>query len=182
MTNAGNHPSRSMRFHRRVVVAMGASFLLFPTSVLAARRTQTLFMIGRSKNANVIHYDVRLADGKLDIDEPMVAYWVMHAEDGRREALTWLERELAYGFRISSRVTNEGFRVFLKAFARRELGVRHNSDGSYRATVRIAGQKAALDRIFVNTDEGSAGPSVRFVDLFGTEESSGKRVSERLEP
>jgi hypothetical protein len=170
-----------MSASRRAVVGLGLALLLRPSALFAAPHTQTLFVIARSKNANVLHYDVRLEDGKLDLGEPMVAYWVMHAEDGRRESLTFLERELAYGFRIVSRVTADGFRVGLKAFSRREFAVRRNADGTYRAHVRIDGQKAVLDRIFVTSQGGGVTPSVKCVDLFGTL-ASGKKIHERLVP
>jgi len=65
----------------------------------AQAKTQPLFIIERSKNANVVHYDARLdADGRLDPKEPVVAYWIMLAEDGRRENLNWIEKRKAYGF------------------------------------------------------------------------------------
>ena len=171
-----------MTLTRRSVLGWGVAVLACPSPAVAAERTQTLFVIARNTNANVVHYAVRLNGGKLDIDDPMVAYWVMRAEDGRREGLTWLENQVAYGYRISSRVTNVGFGLLLKAFSKRELAVRRDSEGSYRAYVRIDGQKAALDRIFVTLGEGGLKPSVRHVDLFGTASAVGKRVSERLVP
>ena len=61
--------------------------------------THPLFIIERSKNTNVVHYDARLtADGKLDPEEPVIAYYVMLAEDGRRKELSWIEKKMAYGF------------------------------------------------------------------------------------
>lgn len=92
-----------------------------------------------------------------------------------------MEREFAYGFRITSPVTSDGFRVVLKAFSRRELAVRKNAGGGYSAFVRVVGKTATLDRIFVSVEEGGVTPSVRFVELFGTT-SNGKRVFERLVP
>jgi len=166
---------------RRVFLASMANLLVWPNLTLARPRTQNLFVIGRSNNSNVLHYDVHFDDGRLDLDEPLLAYWVMRAEDGRREGLTWMEREFAYGFRITSPVTSDGFRVVLKAFSRRELAVRKNAGGGYRAFVRVDGKTVTLDRIFVSVEEGGVTPSVRFVDLFGTT-SNGKRVSERLVP
>jgi hypothetical protein len=50
---------------------------------------QPLFIIERSKNSNVVHYDARLtADGELAAEEPVIAYWVMlvRTADGRISA------------------------------------------------------------------------------------------------
>src|SRR5262245_58497257 len=127
-----------MKTSRRALLGLALALLFQRKRALARSRTQTLFVIARSSNANVLHYDVRIIGGKLDLDEPLLAYWVMHAEDGRRESLTFMERELAYGFRITSRITNDGFRVVLKAFEQRVVVVRKNA-GDYRAHVHIDG-------------------------------------------
>ena len=51
-------------------------------SVWAAGTNQSLFVIERSKNANVVQYDARLtADGVLDPKEPVKVYWILLAED-----------------------------------------------------------------------------------------------------
>ena len=34
-------------------------------------------------------------------ERPVVAYWVLLAEDGRRDGLSWLELQLAYGFSVA---------------------------------------------------------------------------------
>jgi predicted small lipoprotein YifL len=55
-----------------------------PTAV--QKKTQPLFIIEHSKDANVVQYDARLtADGNLDPKEPVIVYWVIRAEDGHRE-------------------------------------------------------------------------------------------------
>ena len=141
--------------------------------------SQTLFLITRSKNANVVHYSVRLRDNRLDLEDPMLAYWVMHAEDGRRETLSWLE-EFAYGFSLTSKVATSGFRIRLKAFSAREITITKTSNDRYRATMTIRGRTATLDKIFVATDESGVKPKVRYVDLFGR---VGKEsVTEHLTP
>lgn len=44
--------------------------------------SQSLFVLERSTNANVIHYDAKItSDGTTDPKEPVIAYWVMSAEE-----------------------------------------------------------------------------------------------------
>src|ERR1700704_665677 len=75
--------------------------LCFSGPPAPAVRFLPLFVIERSVNSNVVHYDARIgADGKLDPMQPVVAYWIMGAEDGRRQELNLLERTRAYGFSI----------------------------------------------------------------------------------
>src|SRR3972149_1101371 len=83
-------------------------------------KTNPLFIIQRSKNANVVHYDAQLtADGKLDPKEPVIAYWVMLAKDGRREELNWIEKKKAYGFDIKPDPSGNGYRMTVGACPKR---------------------------------------------------------------
>ena len=144
-----------------------------------AAPSRELFTLGRSTNANVVKYAVLTnKDGGLHPQTPVEAYWLMLAEDGRREELTWTERTLAYGFSISH-VTSQGCRLRLAACSDRELRVRA-VNGVYRAELEIAGRTAALQRVFVRTEQALL-PSVRYVEIRGVSEN-GAPVSERIVP
>jgi len=141
-----------------------------------------LFVITRSKNANVVHYEAHLAPtGALDPGHPLVAYWVMRAEDGRREDLTWFEEKLAYGWSASFDARGE-LLVRLRAFRARELRVFREKTGQFRALGRIAGRPAVLERIHVASDDRGLTPTVHYVDLFGSVRADGRRVTERIVP
>jgi hypothetical protein len=170
-----------LRISRRSAL-LSATVLCTPGAArAAAKTTQNLFHNARSTNRNVVHYDVALTgSGQLDRNEPLLAYWVMHEKGGRREGLTWLERQLAYGFSIVSEVRTEGFRLRLDAYPERELRVQRASSGRYRAELTVAGERAALTRIFVATDETGITPSVRYVDVEGVNVTTGRRVAERV--
>jgi hypothetical protein len=147
---------------------------------LNALPSRELFTLGRSKNANVVKYAVRTdRDGRLDTAQPVEAYWLMLAEDGRREELTWTERQLAYGFSTST-PTRDGFVLHLTACSARPVRVRTASNG-YRAELEIAEQLAILRRIFVRTEGGLLIPRVRYVEISGLA-AEGRLVSERITP
>lgn len=172
-----------MRFSRRgfvtsTLAASGA--LLLPAAASGSeRRLDNLFIIARSTNANIVRYDVRLVRGsELDVKEPLTAYWIMLAEDGRRESLTWLEERMAYGARVVSKVRPSGFRMQLVAFPERTLTVRASDDG-WRAECTIAGRGAILDKVFVKVSGGTP-PGVDYIDLHGSDAESGKRLRERI--
>ena len=87
------------------------AFLLFLISIalITSRyslakdlETRPLFTIERSKNANIVQYDVQVtAAGALYAKEPVIAYWVRLAKDGRTEGLSFAQRRWAYGFKAS---------------------------------------------------------------------------------
>ena len=157
----------------------GVAMLWSLAADVHAQPAENLFIIARSTNANIVRYDIhRRPDGQLDTLHPVEAYWLMLAENGRREDLSWMEREMAYGFSVS-RVSTTGFSIRLVAFKQREIQVQLQG-ASYRARVAIAGKPAILNRIFVQTEErGGLLPRVRFVELQGIAEN-GVPVIERI--
>jgi len=174
--------------HLLVMLSRRALPLLFPGALLAlcapalafAATSRELFTLSRSTNANVVKYVVRLGkEGLLDVANPVEAYWLMLAENGRREELTWGERQLAYGFSVSN-VTPRGCSLRLTACPDRELNVRA-ADNQFRAELKIQRQPAYLQSIFVRTEEHSLLPSVRYVEISGLA-VNGQRVAERIVP
>lgn len=168
-----------MPTRRDLALWLGAGALGWACPCAAAARVSyaPLFLIARSKNRNVVHYSARLQDGQLHPESPVEAHWQMLAEDGRREELSWAERKLAYGFSVSE-LAPESCRLQLVAFKNRSLSVERQAQ-SFRAVVSIAGKRAVLERIFVQTHEGGILPSVEYLELFGTALSGGA-VNERL--
>ena len=161
------------------MVPGAALSLCWPRAAHSAA-SRELFTLGRSTNANVLKYAVRTGKGgQLDLSNPVEAYWLMLAEDGRREELTWAERQLAYGFSVSA-LTGDSLKLRLTACSTRELTVRA-VNGAFSAELAIAGQPALLQRIFVRMEEHTLMPSVRHVELFGMT-ADGRRVSERIAP
>jgi len=80
------------------MIWMMFSYALVPVAAMAGDDDATrLFQIDRSKNANIVCYDVRLdGTGSLQKD-PLDIYWLMKATDGSRESLGVFERAHAYG-------------------------------------------------------------------------------------
>lgn len=140
-----------------------------------------LFRIERSTNANVVVYETnRTADGRLDPREPVRAEWIVLADDGRREGLTFLERAFAYGFEVEGSDPESGLFLTLKAERSRRIQVRMR-DGCPRAFAVIAGREALLDLLFVDVDGGGLAAKVRGVDLRGADAVTGAPLEERIQ-
>jgi hypothetical protein len=140
----------------------------------------TLFVIQRSKNANEVHYDVQVgADGALE-DEPVVAYWVLKAEGGGREDLSYFERKMAYGFEVSEPDGNGEREMKLVAWEDRTIRLKQDEKGNWRAVTEIDGEDAYLTRLYIETDESGLTPEVVFVDIFGETVDGGDEVQEHL--
>ena len=141
---------------------------------------QRLFHIERSKNANIVAYDVRLdGDGKPDSRAPVDVYWL--GTDGSHYPLNGLQRRLAYG--VKTRFHGPDVLVVnMVANVGREIRV-ERIGGVFRAVTDIAGKPAILDRMYVKSVERAfLLPSVEFVDLFGFDLDSGAERTERVLP
>ena len=146
----------------------------------AQKNTQSLFIIVRSKNANVVHYDARLtADGKLDPKEPVIAYWVMLAEDGRRQELNLMEREKGYGFDIKPDASVDGYKMTLMAAPQQQITVKKEGD-AIRAQGVIGGRQAVLEKIYIDASDSLTGPKVNYIVLYGKDLKTGGKLSKKI--
>ena len=141
-----------------------------------------LFVIARSKNANIVAYDAhRGPTGDLSATEPIVAYWLLNGEDGKREELNRVERDRAYGFDITPGDTPGTYAMAFKAARKRRLSVRM-LDGCPVVIAPIGDRSGILRRLFVQSKEGAFPPKVEFVELFGVDAASGGSLYEKFDP
>ncbi len=146
----------------------------------AQKKTQPLFIIERSKNANVVHYDAQLvADGNLYPKEPVIAYWVLLAEDGRRKELDWIEKKKAYGFHIKPDSSVNGYKMTLAAVPQGQITVR--KDGyTVRAELVIDGRPAVLEKIYINATDGLLEFKVHYIELYGKDLKTGEKRYQKI--
>ena len=167
--------------------SLGLAALLLVSCIASAApeddaRTAPLFRIERSKNANVVQYAVQLrADGSLDPKEPVVAYWLRLAKDGRRKELSWVQRRFAYGFETDYDRETRVATLRMRADIGREIRV-VRTDHGYRAELPIDGRPAIVERIFIESIEGGVLPKVEHIDFWGADVETGEPRYERFEP
>ena len=151
-----------------------------PDTAPTQKKTQPLFIIERSKNANVVHYDAQLtADGKLYPNEPVIAYWVLLVEDGRREDLNWIEKKKAYGFNIEPDPSVNGYKMTLVAVPQGPITVRKDGD-AVRAELVIDSHPAILEKIYINATDGLLGPTVHYIELYGKDLKTGEKRYQKI--
>ena len=158
------------------------SLLLLASTTLAQSHEQylPLFTIERSTNANVVHYDARVKDGRLDLREPVVAYWIMATEGGRRQALNFIERTKAYGFTTLAEHLGESYKMFLAADRKREIRV-VDQNGTVHAEAMIAGAHAYLQHIFITARKALLFDTVDSAELYGVDVATGQPRYEKVQ-
>jgi hypothetical protein len=145
-------------------------------------KTSPPFIIERNKNANVVHYDARLAeDGNLDPKEPVIVYWVRLAEDGRRKELSWIEKKKAYGFTIKPSPSASGYTMTLVAVPGPQITVKKEKD-VVRAEAVIDGRPAILEKMYINASDGVTGPKVHYIEVYGKDLQTGEQRREKMVP
>jgi hypothetical protein len=167
-----------------VMVLLLAVLSLFPQSIFAAsaeEKVSRLFFIERSKNKNLVQYDIRLAEkSSLSDIRPVNAYWIL--ENGRREELNPIEKEYAYGIVCQEKLDENKFKVILAGFKGVEIIVERMND-SFRAMVSINGQESILEKIYVKSEERRTRlPKILYIELFGRTKEKGLPIRERIAP
>jgi hypothetical protein len=139
-------------------------------------------VIERSKNANVVRYDAVLtANGELNSEERVTAYWILLAEDGRRAELNWVEKRSAYGFRIEPVPSGKDYKMTIAALPDRKITVTKSGD-AIRPQLPIDGRQAVLERVYIQSTPGTLGPQVHYVELRGSGLQTGEKLIERIVP
>jgi len=139
-----------------------------------------LFHIERSKNRNLVCYDINLDEnGRLHSKQPMEVYWVNREErPGEVKGLSGIERRFAYGYKVTQTGDNT-CRVTLSAYPDRELTIGQQEAGHYNCTIEINGETAILQKLYVKAKESNS-LTVEYVELTGISQTTGNEVTERV--
>jgi hypothetical protein len=138
-----------------------------------------LFLVERSTNANVVHYEAKVSNGKLDPQEPVIAYWIMAAENGRREKLTFLERNEAYGFSTERDSSGDSYTIRIVSDRQRPIHVTVNN-GSALAITNIGGHRAYLQKIYITTRKVLTVNKTVSAELYGADVATGEKCYEKV--
>ena len=165
------------------IVLVLVILIVFPQSIFAVSGSKVshLFFIERSKNKNLVQYEIRLTENRdLPDSSPVNAYWIL--ENGGREELNSLEKKYAYGIVRQEKLAEDKLRVILAAFKSLEIIVERMND-SFKAVVFINGRESILQKIYIKSEEKSKGlPKVLYIELFGRTKKTGLPIKERIQP
>jgi len=159
-----------------------ASLLIPALSFSEERKTEHLFRIERSKNANIVCYDAQLTpEGKLDPEKPIIAYWIMYTNNKEKEDLNWIEKKMAYGFKVKYDTKGDFWIMDLVADIQREIKV-YKINGKYHAETLIDSRPAFIERLYIKTIEGGLRPKVEYIEFFGKCIKTGDNLYEKFIP
>ena len=168
-----------MRKFLSAVTAVMFCFISF--TYVHASDINRLFIIERSKNANIVCYDVKLSqNGTIDSKKPIDAYWLLYAEKtGDREELSVFDKK-AYGFKTDYNEQTKNYTLALKAVENKNMAI-VSVNGKYKAQLLINNTPAYLDKVYIQSKDGTFGiPTVYFYVLYGKTVSSDENIEEKI--
>jgi hypothetical protein len=171
-----------MRLSIIILLLLGIpGFIPWPACALSPDKADHLFFIERSKNKNLVQYDIRLTENSdLHDTTPVNVYWIL--ENGKREELNSAERKYAYGIARQEKIEKDKLRVILVALKGREILVQ-KIRGFFKAIVSIDGKESILHKIYIKSEETAAGlPRVLYVELIGRATKTNLPLRERIVP
>ena len=162
------------------IITFTILFLMLCVNIYADK-TVNLFVIERSKNANVVSYDAVLKDdGKIDEKKPIDAYWLLYAyKNGEREELSAFDKK-AYGFQVKYNKETKSFEFVLKAVKDKPM-ILNLYDGVPKAVIKINNVDCFLEKVYIESKDGAFGiPTVSFYELFGKEVATGNVQQQKI--
>ena len=140
-----------------------------------------LFYIERSSNSNTVVYALDRDDkGAVNGRAPVTAFWRWYNVDGAKKGLNFAERMMAYG------VSNDGIRpgkpitFRVAALPERTMTLDLADPAHPHALIQMEGRSVILDYVYLEVVDGGLLPKVPSVDIFGTDQKTGKAVHEHI--
>ncbi|MBB6239610.1 hypothetical protein HDC90_004268 [Pedobacter sp. AK013] len=119
-------------------------------------------------------------NGTINTDAPIQVYWIRYGEKGQKKDLGYIQRKFAYGIDTKA-LGADKYEFRFVSHKKLPFYLQKYSDKSYHVSVTINNRTIKVNRLFVRIQGGSFWlPNVKYAEVEGTEESTGKPVVERI--
>jgi hypothetical protein len=141
-----------------------------------------LFKIDRSKDANIVMYNLNLNDsGHLNSNKPITIYWIKNSKKGNIEPLTWIQKKYAYGLKYTA--ITEDFATFKFVSYDKLTFTLKKVEEKFNVYTKFDDRLVKLNRIYVQIDGGTFWiPNVTEVKIIATEVKTGKETIKTIYP
>jgi len=140
-----------------------------------------LFFLQRDPNTNTLIYALNLEkNGSVNRTNPIRVYWIRYAENSEKKELSYIQRKFAYG--IDTReISNGNYELRFVSHKKLPMYLHNAGSKNYYVTVSVNNKTIKINRLFIRIEGGSFWlPNVKYAQIDGTDESSGKPVVERV--
>ncbi len=142
-----------------------------------------MFYVQRTPNTNTIAYELNFTKaGALDEENPIHPFWIRYQEGGMRKELNYIQKKFAYGLHVNKLNLND-YEVRFVSYAKHAMHLKKATDGKYYMFTDIGKKMSVLKRIYIKIDGGTFwSPNVLYIELKGTDVTTGKENIERIKP
>lgn len=139
-----------------------------------------LFYIQRNHNLNTIIYKININNqGIINESDPVLIQWIRFNESGQIKELTYLQNKLAYGCEFF-KINQDSYEFKFVSYPKLTFFIGKNSNGSYAAFYRGRNGLIQLSNIYVHADEFGLFPDVKFIEFYGHDVDTNKKVLQKL--
>lgn len=148
---------------------------------------KNLFYLYRTTNDNLIMYDLQLnPDGSLKDEEPVHIYWIRNTEGGKKVELSYIQRKFAYGLRHELvDAKNKSYKLNFVSYDKKDMFlIRSAKDKKYHIYIDLDKRRVLLHKIVVKIVPGGTFwvPKIPYLEVQGTDATTGEFVKERFKP
>ena len=141
----------------------------------SGKKTQEIFRITKSENANKVVYEAVLDEANPNKILDVHAFWIRDATDGHIEELGFIDRTLAYGVRIDKKAENE-ITYHVVSLPKYKIRV-VNVDGVWKGLVDMNGVPAYIKNIFIDVETVILiKPTIHSITVTGEAVDDGREV------
>ncbi|MCD6597742.1 MAG: DUF4833 domain-containing protein, partial [Bacteroidales bacterium] len=156
---------------------------IYPGGSYVATERNMLFQIDRSRDPDVIMYDVNLNSlGELDKSNPINIYWIKNTQKGIIKPLTGIQKKFGYGLKFISISENMADFQFVSYFDR-VFKLRKTDNNQFKVFTVSHNKKVEVQRLYVQFEDKSSWiPNILNIELYGIDTDNGNPVHESIAP
>lgn len=172
-------------YHPQLVQAQGGDFekQVDIRKLPIPKEPHQLFYLQKDPDANTVIYQLNVKNNKVDPKRPVNAYWKQYEEGGRKKALNYVQKTMAYGIQAKA-IDEQTYSLELVSYKKLPLTLSYSSKHKkHVVTTQINGRKAVLEQIFVRIIGGTVfNPQIQYYLLKGRDYENNTLLEEELIP
>ncbi len=142
------------------------------------------FYLQRSCDINTIVYELnQLPDGRINIEKPIIEYWILYDKGGKRQDFNFIQRRL---LGLQSELVDKkkgNFVLQFYCYKKRTLYLM-KIENHYKVYVNINGELAELQKLFIKCENNALGMPIiiDYVEISGKDLKNYNKVFEKIRP
>ena len=160
------------------------SFNEADTFPLPPSNSKMMFYLQRTPNLNTVIYGLRYnSNGQINAENPIQAYWIRYTEPGHpKKDLNYIQNKFAYGVK-TKQIKPDEWETRLVSYDKIKLLLKKGNNGKYNVFIDIHNQEVIFEKSYIKIDGGTFwSPNVMYIELFGRDQITNKRVSMKVYP